>query len=465
MAHLYLSATHKSSGKTTVSIGLCRALGSRGQKVQPFKKGPDFIDPLWLGQAAGCPCFNLDYNTMSGEAIRDSFARESAGCDLALIEGNVGLYDSTDLAGTETNAELAKLLGAPVLLVLDCAGMSRGIAPLLLGYRDFDPEVWIAGVVLNKVGGSRHGANLRRAVEHYTDLPVIGLVERDPALAIAERHLGLMPSNETAEAEALVDRIAALVAEQVDLDAIEALAGQVQSITPPLASPTGPPSERATGEPVRIGLARDSAFGFYYPDDLRAFVHGGAELVEFSPVHDAEPPAVDGLFLGGGFPECRMAELEANRNMREAIADFVARGGPVYAECGGLMYLCRELHWGGQRRAMVGALNAEVEMRPRPQGRGYVRLRETDQFPWPDPQGVGNRASRDVRAHEFHHSAVMAPDPAWRYAYQVVRGTGIDGRHDGVVQGNLLACYSHLRDINTGWVERFLAQVRRWRAH
>jgi cobyrinic acid a,c-diamide synthase len=462
MAHLYLSAAQKSSGKTTLAIGLCRALTDEGLRVQPFKKGPDFIDPLWLGQAAGRPCFNLDYNTMSGEAIQEGFARESAGCDLALIEGNVGLYDSTDLAGTETNAELAKLLGAPVVLVLDCAGMSRGIAPLLLGYRAFDPGVWLAGVVLNKVGGSRHGANLRRAVEHYTDLPVMGILERDRSLAIAERHLGLMPSNETAEAEAWVERIAAHVADQVDLKAFQVLADQARRLPPTAARP--PP--RAKGRPVRIGLARDSAFGFYYPDDLLAFAQGGAELVEFSPVCDAELPVVDGLFLGGGFPEYRMAELEANRGMRESIADFIARGGPVYAECGGLMYLCQGLTWGGERRAMVGVLKAEVEMRPKPQGRGYVRLRETERFPWPASSRGGSLPSpSEIKAHEFHHSAIVAPHPGWDYAYEVRRGTGIDGHHDGVVQGNLLACYSHLRDINTGWVDRFLSHVRRCRSH
>lgn len=462
MAHLYLSAAHKSSGKTTVAIGLCRALSARGTRVQPFKKGPDYIDPLWLGQAAGRPCFNLDYNTMSGEVIRDAFARESAGSDLALIEGNVGLYDSTRLAGGETNADLAKLLGAPVVLVIDCAGMSRGIAPLLLGYLAFDPEVWIAGVVLNKVGGSRHGANLRRAVEHFTDLPVLGLIERDPALAIAERHLGLMPSNETTQAETWVERIATLVADQVDLGALAQLAVGAQA---PTASPA-PRLAGAGGEPVRIGVARDAAFGFYYPDDLRALVLGGAELLEFSPVSDPEPPDVDGLFIGGGFPEYRMTELEANRSMREAIGDFIARGGPVYAECGGLMYLSRALRWGTERRAMVGALNAEVEMRPRPQGRGYVRLRETDRFPWPASSGRGDPGLRgEIKAHEFHHSAILKPDPSWHYAYEVLRGSGIDGRHDGVVQGNLLACYSHLRDINTGWVDRFLTQVRRCRFH
>jgi len=457
MPQLYLSAAQKSSGKTTVSIGLCRAMVARGIAVQPFKKGPDFIDPLWLTLAAGRSCLNLDYNTMSPDFIRETFARESAGSDLSLIEGNVGLHDSTELAGTETNAELAKLLGAPVVLVIDCAGMSRGIAPLLLGYRAFDPDVWISGVILNKVGGSRHGANLRRAVEHYTDLPVVGVLERDASLAIAERHLGLMPSNETTEAEALVQRIADLVAAQVDLDRLLGLASQAGSAAERLSRPPEP----AAGEPVRIGLARDAAFGFYYPDDLRALGQRGAELVEFSPVGDADLPRVDGLFIGGGFPEYRMAELEENRTMREAIAEFIARGGPVYAECGGLMYLCKSLRWRGERRAMVGALNAEVELRPRPQGRGYVRLRETAEFPWPASPTEAGSAPREIRAHEFHHSAILEPDPDWQYAYDVVRGTGIDGRHDGVVQGNVLACYSHLRDINTGWVNRFLALVRR----
>lgn len=462
MAHLYLSAAHKSSGKTTVSIGLCRSLRSRGLRIQPFKKGPDYIDPLWLGQAAGHPCFNLDYNTMGAQRIREAFAAESASADLALIEGNVGLFDSADLAGTQSNAELAKLVGAPVVLVIDCQGMSRGIAPLVLGYQAFDPKVWIGGVVLNKVGGSRHGANLRRAVEHYTDLPVLGLVERDPALAIAERHLGLMPSNETQQAEAWVERIGALVAAQVDLDRLLALAGKATAPPPP----TLRPQSQAAGASVRIGVARDSAFGFYYPDDLRALERGGAELVEFSPVSDPELPVVDGLFIGGGFPEYRMAELEANRPMREAIGAFIARGGPVYAECGGLMYLCKALRWGGDRREMVGALDAEVEMRQRPQGRGYVRLRETDRFPWPpSPREGGGAGPLEIRAHEFHHSAILAPDPGWQYAFDVLRGTGIDGDHDGVIQGNLLACYSHLRDINTGWADRFLTQVRRCRVH
>ncbi|WP_295389540.1 cobyrinate a,c-diamide synthase [uncultured Thiodictyon sp.] len=453
MAHLYLSAAHRSSGKTTVAIGLCRAFRDRGLRVQPFKKGPDFIDPLWLGTAAGRPCYNLDFHTMERGEIAAAFAQELAGADLGLIEGNVGLYDSTDLAGANSNAALAKHLGAPVVLVIDCQGMARGIAPLLLGYCAFDPDLNLAGVVLNKVGGERHAGNLIRAVEHYTDIQVFGVLPRDESLAIAERHLGLMPSNEAVEAEAWIGRIQRQVAAGLDLDRLLALADAAPSPPSNVSAPPAP-----TGYPIRIGIARDCAFGFYYPDDLRALAAGGAQLVPFSPVADAELPAVDGLFLGGGFPEFRMAELEANRSMRAQVADFIARGGPVYAECGGLMYLCRGLTWGDERRAMVGALAAEVAMQPKPQGRGYVSLRETDAFPWPGPRPAGSQ----VQAHEFHHSLVVAPGPDWTYAYEVLRGVGIDGRHDGVVQGNLLASYAHLRDVGgLNWTGRFLAHVRR----
>ena len=460
MGHLYLSAAHKSSGKTTLAIGLCRALRERGLRVQPFKKGPDYIDPMWTGQAAGRPCFNLDFNTTSRPEILAAFARELWGADVGLVEGNVGLYDSTDLEGKNSNAEMAKLLGSPVVLVLDCQGMARGVAPLLLGYQAFDPALRIGGVILNKVGGRRHEENLVRTVEHYTDIPVLGSVRRDPDLAIAERHLGLMPSNEAEGSEQWIERIRTLVEAQVDLDRFLALTEE----TGPMPRGPGPARVAATGDTLRIGIAKDAAFGFYYPDDLRALAEGGAELVPFSPISDPALPRVDGVFLGGGFPECRMTELAGNRSMRESLAGFLRAGGPAYAECGGLMYLCRSIRWGDRQAEMVGVLDADVLMHPRPQGRGYVRLRETGDFPWPRSEGVA-APDREISAHEFHHSAIVVPDPNWVYAYEVLRGTGIDGAHDGIVQGNLLASYSHLRDpLGQGWTARFLAHVRRCRA-
>jgi cobyrinic acid a,c-diamide synthase len=456
MAHLYISATHKSSGKTTLSIGLCRALSLLGRRVRPFKKGPDYIDPLWLGRAAGRDCLNLDFNTMARDEIRASFAAAMAGADLGLIEGNLGLFDSVDLAGEGSNAALAKLLDAPVILVIDVQGMSRGVAPLLHGYQTFDPDLAIAGVIFNKVGGSRHEANLRRVAEHYTDLPVLGAVHRGAEMQIAERHLGLMPSNETDQAEAQIERIRSFVAAQLDIDRLIAIA----EAAPHAATPVPEVLSAHEGEVVRIAVARDDAFGFYYADDLNALRRAGAQLLEFSPVRDPELPSADGLLIGGGFPEFRMVELEANRSMRASIFDFVASGGPAYAECGGLMYLCRGLRWGNDYRAMCGVLDADTAMHERPQGRGYVRLRETAAFPWPRSSHHGKS---EVRAHEFHHSALASPSPSpdWVYGYRVLRGTGIDGKHDAVVHKNLLASYSHLRDVGgTGWTERFVAHVR-----
>ncbi|PQJ97031.1 cobyrinate a,c-diamide synthase [Chromatium okenii] len=454
MAHLYIAAPQKSSGKTTLSIGLCRQWRNRGLVVQPFKKGPDFIDPLWLSQAASRPCFNLDFHTMPIAEINTAFTQELNGADLGLIEGNVGLFDSTELNGAHSNAELAKQLNAPVILVINCHGMARGIAPLLLGYCAFDPDLHLAGVILNRVGGSRHAANLIRVVEHYSDLPVLGVLSRDDEISIDERHLGLMPSNETESADAWINAIAQRVAEQVDLERLLTIAEQ----TPRPTSIIAPAVSVNRESPIRIGIARDAAFGFYYPDDLRALAAAGAELVPFSPIADVQLPAVDALLLGGGFPEYRMTELEANYSMRQHIAEFIADGKPVYAECGGLMYLCAGLTFHGERRAMVGALKAEVAMRPRPQGRGYVQLRETAAFPWQrDPPHCA-----EISAHEFHHSAIVQPDPAWIYGYEVLRGVGVNGTHDGIVQSNLLACYSHLRSVGgNNWTERFVAHIRR----
>ena len=454
MAHLYLSAAHKSSGKTMLSIGLTRELRRRGLRVQPFKKGPDYIDPLWLSESAGQSCLNLDYFTTPVDEIRDTFARQMRGADVGFIEGNVGLFDSIDLRGANSNAELAKLLQAPVVLVIDAQGMTRGVAPLLLGYQAFDPTLHIAGVILNKVGGGRHAGNLRRVVEHYTDIPVLGLVPRTPALVVEERHLGLIPSNEAGQVEATIEGARAVVAEHVDIERIKAIAAAAPLLR---CLPQEAPEQAPSGPIVRIGIARDEAFGFYYPDDLAALQRAGAELVAFSPVHDAELPEVDALLLGGGFPECRMRELEQNASMRASVADFIAAGGPAYAECGGLMYLAERLSWNGRVSQMCGVLKGEITMHERPQGRGYVRLCETDAFPWPAPAGP----AREINAHEFHHSAFVKTDPSWVFAYRVLRGTGIDGRHDGIVHNNLLASYSHLRDVGgVGWTARFVNRIR-----
>lgn len=450
MSHLLISAAHKSSGKTTISIGVCAALARRGLRVQPFKKGPDFIDPLWLGLAAGRDCYNLDFHVQSAAEIESVFAHAMRDADFGLIEGNLALYDdSQDVLGANSNAALAKQLGAPVVLVVNAQGMGRSVVPLVLGYRDFEPRVNLAGIVLNNVAGQRHAGNLVRAIEHYVDIPLLGVVQRDPGLRIDERHLGLMPSNESRKAGRQIDVLADRIDDQLDLDRLLELADLASPpMAPPAPAEPGPAAVRA-----RIGYARDEAFGFYYPGDLQALRAAGAELVPFDTLHDPVLPEIDGLFLGGGFPEMNMERLEANRSMRAAIKAFIEQGGPSYAECGGLMYLCRSLEWRGERRSMVNLLPADVKMHQRPQGRGYVRLRETASHPWPK----SSDGSESIPAHEFHYSGLEHLGGDIEFAYRVERGHGIDGQNDGIVYKNLLANYSHMRDTGKNrWAGRFV---------
>jgi cobyrinic acid a,c-diamide synthase len=309
-------------------------------------------------------------------------------------------------------------------------------------------------VILNKVGGVRHERKLREAVARYTDLPVIGAVHRSRDMEIVERHLGLMPSNESRDARLQVDAIRDQVARQVDLDRLLGLAATAGSLVG--AETARKASGRVPAPSLRIGIARDEAFGFYYPGDLDALAEQ-AELVFFSPLNDRALPALDGIFIGGGFPETRIAELEANQAMRTAIREFVEAGHPLYAECGGLMYLARSIAWQGKSGRMVGVVPGDAVMYERPQGRGYVRLRHADPFPWPVPEGVGH----DIAAHEFHYSRLdnLAPDQT--YAFRVQRGAGIDGDHDGLVYKNMLASYTHLRQVRAyPWTRMFLDHVK-----
>lgn len=454
MSHLYISAAHKSSGKTTLSIGLCAALREDGRVVQPFKKGPDYIDPLWLAQAAGRPCHNLDFYTMSHAEIGGLFEQSMQGADIGIIEGNKGLYDGLALDGSNSNAALAAQLDAPVVLVLDSQGMTRGVAPLILGYQAFDPAIQIRGVILNKVGGRRHEAKLRAVIEHYTDVKVLGAVQRDADLQIDERHLGLVPSNELVGSPAHIARMAKLLREQVDLEALQGLAAAAPGVA--AVAPVNLAGARRAD--VKIAYAVDSAFGFYYAGDLEALRRAGAELMPFSPLRDRDLPRCDALFLGGGFPETHMDDLEANQAMRASIAGFVEHGGAVYAECGGLMYLCDHLTWKGNTRKLCGVIPAGVLMHDRPQGRGYVQLRETSAHPWPQ---AGDRLAEHP-AHEFHYSALTSIPDGLAFAYRVERGFGLDGQRDGIIYRNLLASYAHLRNTQAHpWAERFVGFVRR----
>jgi cobyrinic acid a,c-diamide synthase len=453
MRRVLISAAHKSSGKTTISIGLCAALKQRGLTVQPFKKGPDYIDPMWLSQASGRACRNLDLYLMEPNDVVATFRRHAPRDGISIVEGNKGLYDGLALDGSNSNAALAKLLDLPVVLVIDARGMTRGIAPLILGYQAFDRDINIAGVILNNLGGSRHESKLRAVIEHYTDVPVIGAVHHDERLEIVERHLGLMPSNETAESDDYIQSIGQVINERIDLDRLLQLVDKEP--LPAAAAPDITPLP--LGANIRIGIARDRAFGFYYADDLDALQAAGAQLVPFDALNDAHLPKVDALYIGGGFPEMCARELEANATLRGEIRKAIESGMPAYAECGGLMYLSRSLTHDGQRYEMVGAIPGDVVMHARPIGRGYVHLAENAQHPWPRP----NVPAKQIRAHEFHYSSLENLPSDAKFAYRVQRGHGIDGQNDGLIQHNLLASYTHLRTIGSCyWASRFVAFVR-----
>ncbi|HEX7439017.1 MAG TPA: cobyrinic/hydrogenobyrinic acid a,c-diamide synthase, partial [Caldimonas sp.] len=299
-----------------------------------------------------------------------------------------------------------------------------------------------------------HEAKLRAVIEHYTEVPVLGAVAHDARLALPERHLGLMPAAEFDDAAARVATVGALIGAQVDLDRLLAVAGRTGRR--PAEGAARLPRRATAPKPVRIGIARDKAFAFYYPDDLAALEAAGARLVPFDTLHDAHLPAVDGVFIGGGFPELFMAELEANAALRGELREAIDAGLPVYAECGGLMYLARSIAWNGQSARMVGALAGDAVMHDRPVGRGYVHLQETAAHPW---RGA-DEASR-LRAHEFHYSNLENLAPEIEFAYRVTRGHGVDGTHDGIVHRNVLASYAHLRSVGGNeWAARFVAFVR-----
>ena len=450
LPRIYISAAHKSSGKTTLSIGLCAALNQRSLKVQAFKKGPDYIDPLWLTQASGRPCHNLDFNTMSHDEIVRDLVRYGQDADINIIEGNLGLYDGVALDGSDSNAAVAKLTKSPVILVINSQGVTRGVAPLLMGYQQFDPDVNIAGVIYNLSVGGRHEDKLRAVTEEYTDIPVLGVVKRNPLLAVDERHLGLKPSNEGDGAADKIAQIASIVSDSIDIDRILEISQSAQTIEAENSESSEPKPLQtdlavSANTRIRLGICEDSAFGFYYASDKLALENAGAELISFSAISDEKlPDNLDALFIGGGFPETHMKELAENKSMRKSINEAIESGLPTYAECGGLMYLSQSLHWNGQSAPMVGIIPTDTQMHDKPQGRGYVKLEETEAMPWRKANELDEADKQIINAHEFHYSSVSdiaAMESKGCFAYKVHRGFGITGEHDGWVYKNLLANY------------------------
>jgi cobyrinic acid a,c-diamide synthase len=439
-------------GKTLVSLGLTRAFAARGACVRTAKKGPDYIDAAWLGAASGADCVNLDTFLMDDAALGRSLGRV-ADADLLVVEGNRGLFDGGDAAGSNSTATLARRLAAPVLLVVDCTKRTRTVAALVLGCRDLEPDLRLAGVILNRVGTARQDAVIREAVEQSTGVPVVGAIPRikgdDP---LPGRHLGLVTVDDHPEAEQALDTAARAVGQSVDLDRVAALARSAPAVTFPTAM------AQPSGAPCRIGVFRGPAFSFYYPENLAGLEEAGATLVAVSPWHDEHLPEIDGLYIGGGFPEVHADQLVGNRALAGDLRSRVEAGLPVYAECGGLMYLARELVVGQIRHPMAGVLDLVVEQTSRPRGHGYEvgrTDRDTGFFP----------AGTELRGHEFHYSHIVGGADASATTLALSRGTGIRDRRDGVVCGRVWASYLHLHaSASPAWADGFLSLARRHRA-
>lgn len=443
-------------GKTTVTVGLARALRGRGLRVAVFKCGPDYLDPTYHTRAAGVVCHNLDGWMMGRDAVLATFARASHGADIALIEGVMGLFDGASPTGEEgSTAEIAKWLHAPVLLVCDASGMARSIAALARGFATFDADLELAGLVCNRIGSRAHLDILRKATAGSPRV-VGGLPKAVPVLAFPERHLGLHAAN----AEAVPDHVLTTWGEQagewLDVDAIVAMARAAA----PLAAPAG--ADRAGGHSVRcrIGLAVDEAFHFYYDDNLRRLESLGAELVQFSPVHDARlPDDIDGLYIGGGYPEVHAEALARNTSMRADVAAFAGAGGPIYAECGGLMYLCGGIRTvDGAHHAMVGLIPGHAEMHDRLQALGYVEV-ETQ-----DATVLGAPGLR-FRGHQFRYSTLRL-DADVDCVYTVRRRRGGEVAKEGYRSGNTLGSYVHAHwasnpTVAQGLVQTCIAHARR----
>jgi len=450
LPRLVIAGMAGDSGKSLVSLGLIGALRRRGLQVAPFKKGPDYIDAAWLGAAADSSCRNLDSYLMTPATIRASVAEGGYGADLAVVEGNRGLFDGMDALGSHSTARLARLIGAPIVLVVDVRKSSRTVAAQVLGCCVMEPGITIAGVILNRVGTLRQEKVIRDALANTTDVPVLGAIPHLAAQFLPSRHLGLVTAMEHPDVERSLAKVAKIATAHLDLTALVELARTAAEFT---ASEVRQPFVRVvTDKPkVRIGVLRDRAFSFYYPENLAALEAAGAELCPISPLADPELPAIDGLYAGGGFPEEYATELAANQSLRRDLARQIAEGLPVWAECGGLMYLSQGLVRNGSCHEMVGALPTMVEQMPRPQGHGYVQAVTELSNPF-------LASGTCVYGHEFHYSRLVLDHAVPPSVFSLSRGVGIGDGRDGIQVGNAVASYTHLHALATPeWADGLVA--------
>ena len=462
---ILFSAINGGSGKTFITTGIIAALSARGLKVQAFKKGPDYIDVKWHSLASGRKSYNLDLY-MFKDHVMNSLAEKSADADISIIEGNHGLYDSIDSEGMGSTAYLARYTQSPVILIINCQKMSRSVAALINGFVNFEKDTNIVGVILNQVSGKRHEEKIVESINRHCAIPVLGVVRKTNQVNLEQRHLGIITTEDKIEAQNAVEELKNIAEKSIQLDKILEVATLARPLPKSSLKSLGANHKHGSGiKNLTIAVARDAAFNFYYPDNLEFLEAEGARLVYFSPIHDDRVPESDGLYIGGGYPEIYARELADNKAMRNHIAALIESNLPVFAECGGLMYMTQKIIWNGMEHDMVGVIAAQSVMHKKPQGKGYVELEvlqnneiesinsgtseiidtETRKSFWEIPKGI------ITKAHEFHYSILENLPESTTCVFSMNRGTGITNNTDGILYKNMLATYTHFHSLAAPW--------------
>jgi len=449
-SRLVIAGLSGDSGKTIASLSILTALRQRGLSVSVFKKGPDYIDPAWLSLATNTVCRSLDTYMVDPEVVVRRFVTHSRKSDISVVEGNRGIFDGRDVSGTHSTAQLAKLIRAPVVLVVNAAKSTRTVAAIVKGCVDFDPDLRIAGVILNRVAGERHLKVLCDSIGKYSGLPVLGAIPNlgGASALIPGRHLGLVTPSEYGSSDALQSRLREIAERFLDIDRIIEIAGSAGSVGCAAADSPG-----LRPFPVKIGYFKDSVFTFYYPENLEALEARGAKLVPVSSLADPGLPEVDALYIGGGFPETHAEQLVRNRSMMKAVKEKALEGLPIYAECGGLIYLARSLRCDDVVYPMAGLFQVDLVMHRKPIGHGYTSVRVDSPNPF---YAVGT----SLRGHEFHYSGLADGLQGEGSCMSVASGVGLGGARDGLVRSNTLACYTHVHaDGAESWASAMVSRA------
>ena len=451
MKGLYVSAIKRSSGKTTLSIAITRLLTGKGYNVATFKKGPDYIDPMWLTKASKRQCFNIDF-FFHNKNIKKYFLEKISFTNYVIVESNHGLFDDIGIRGNKSNAELAKLLGLPVVLVIDVSELGRSVVPIIIGCQRFDENLHIVGIILNRVQNDRHKQRLISAIKRYVNIPLLGVIPDDINIKIEQRHLGLTANLSEDEMDRKIDLLAEAVKPYIDIGLIEkcAIEIDVNKLNTNIAAPK---TQKIINKKKLVGICYDRAFNFYYANNLEIIKKSGGRLVYISPLKDEKLPNIDCLYIGGGFPELFAEILEKNYIFKESLFKHIEKGLNVYAECGGLIYLVDELIYKGKNYKMLGVLQAKAKFQEKPVAHGYTILKRNTEL-----INVLHDFPNYLKGHEFHHFYLDALKHNI-FAYKVLRGKGIKDGFDGILYKNVLASFTHIYDniddsFFTSWINR-----------